>query len=527
MVPVINSPHPGVEIPEVSVADLVLAAARERADRAAMVDAATGRTITYEQLAAGVRQVAEGLAVRGFAKGEVFGIYAPNLPEYPVVFLGVAAAGGVVTTVNPTYTVEELSAQLTDAGARFLLTVPALCDRAVEAARRSGIEDVFVIGDAPGGAATPFADLLADPERTSATAVAIDPARDLVALPYSSGTTGSAKGVMLTHRNMVAILAELRGVATLGPDDRVIAVLPFFHIYGLSVLLGFSLSRGATVVSLPRFDLEAFLQALQQYRITLAYVVPPIVLALAKHPLVDRYDLSALRLVMSGAAPLDPDLQRVCAERIGCPVVQGYGLTETSVGVAGNEASPLGVRAGSAGVLLPNTQARIVDPATDQDLDVGQAGELWVHGPQVMVGYHHAPQATDLALTPDGWLRTGDLCRFDADGYLYVVDRIKELIKYKGYQVAPAELEAVLLTHPTITDAAVVPSPDPEAGEVPKAFVVTTEPLDADSLLAWVADRVAPYKKIRRIEFIDQIPKSPSGKILRRHLRDQERIRTR
>ena len=276
---------------------------------------------------------------------------------------------------------------------------------------------------------------------------------------------------------------------------------------------------------MPRFDLEEFLRVLQDQRITRALLVPPILLALAKHPLVASYDLSALELIGSGAAPLDAGLGRACAERLGCPVVQGYGLTETTTAVSSTAGAPLGPRPGSVGVLLPDTEARIVDPASGQELGTGEPGELWVRGPQVMRGYLNAELATAAVLDPDGWLRTGDLCRVDPDGYLFVVDRVKELIKYKGYQVAPAELEAVLSAHPHVADVAVVRSPDQEAGEIPKAFVVAKGPVDPEALMAWVAERVAPHKRIRRVEFVDEIPKGPYGKVLRRVLLERDRAR--
>lgn len=519
---VIRSPHPDVEIPDLPLHELVLAGAAGRRNRAAVVDGPTGRALTYAQLAAGVRQMAAGLAARGFGKGDVFAVYSPNLPEYAVAFYGVSAAGGATTTVNPLYTAGELAAQLADAGARFLLTTPPLLDRAIDAATRSGVEEVFVFGEAKG--ATPFASLL-PASGTVPPTVGIDPATDVVALPYSSGTTGLAKGVMLTHRNLVATLVQWNAVLPTGPEDRLIAVLPFFHTYGLGLLMGWALWCGATLVSMSRFDLEEFLGVLQDQRITRALLVPPILLALTKHPLVASYDLSALELIGSGAAPLDAGLERACAERLGCPVVQGYGLTETTTAVSGTAGAPLGPRHGSVGVLLPDTEARIVDPASEQELGIGEPGELWVRGPQVMRGYLNAERATAAVLDPDGWLRTGDLCRVDADGYLFVVDRVKELIKYKGYQVAPAELEAVLLAHPHVADVAVVRSPDPEAGEVPKAFVVANGPVDAEALMAWVAGRVAPHKRIRRVEFVDEIPKGPYGKVLRRILLERDRAR--
>jgi acyl-CoA synthetase (AMP-forming)/AMP-acid ligase II len=463
--------------------------------------------------------VAAGLAARGFRKGDVFAIYSPNLPEYALAFYGVSAAGGINTTISPLYTTDELTRQLDDAGARFLLTVPPFLDRALEAAGRSGVEEVFVFGQAEG--ATPFASLLEAGD--TPPQVDIDPANDLVVLPYSSGTTGVNKGVMLTHRNLVANICQGEPVLLAGEGERLIAVLPFFHIYGLVVLMCAAISRGSTLVTMPRFDLEQFLGLLQDQRITRAYVAPPIVLALAKHPLVDNYDLSSLKSVFSGAAPLDASLERACAERLDCEVVQGWGLTETSPVVTTNYNTPQGPKPGSVGVPLPNTEMRVVDPATGADVSRGETGELLVRGPQVMKGYLNAPEATAAMLDPEGWLHTGDLGTIDEQGYVFIVDRVKELIKYKGLQVAPAELEAVLLSHPAVSDAAVVRFPDEEAGEVPKAFVVASSPVEPEELMAFVAERVAPHKKVRQVEFIDEIPKAASGKILRRVLMERDR----
>jgi acyl-CoA synthetase (AMP-forming)/AMP-acid ligase II len=516
---IVLSPHPDVTIPDVALHDFVLEGAMGRADQAALIDGPSGRTLSYGQLAGGVRRVAAGLAARGFAKGDVFAIYSPNVPEYALAFYGVSAAGGVNTTISPLYTVDELVRQLTDARARFLLTVPPFLPKALEAAGRSGVEEVFVLGEGEG--ATPFADLLTAGD--TPPEVDIDPASDLVVLPYSSGTTGVNKGVMLTHRNLVANLCQ--GTPTLLADEgeRLIAVLPFFHIYGLVVLMASALSRGSTLVTMPRFDLEEFLRLLQDQRITRAYVAPPIVLALAKHPMVDKYDLSALKSVFSGAAPLDASLERACTGRLGCDVIQGWGLTETSPVVTTNYNTPQGPRPGSVGVPLPNTELRVVDPATGADVSRGETGELLVRGPQVMKGYLNQPEATAAMLDPDGWLHTGDLGTVDEHGYVFIVDRVKELIKYKGLQVAPAELEAVLLSHPEVADAAVVRFPDEQAGEVPKAFVVARNPVDPEELMAFVAERVAPHKKVRRVEFVDEIPKAASGKILRRLLMDRDR----
>ena len=516
---IFKSPHPDVALPDVALHEFVLGGAAALGDKPALIDAASGRSLSYAALAGGVPRVAAGLAARGLRPGDVVGVFMPNAPEFALAFHGTLAAGGVVTTINSLCTVQDAAFQLRDARARFLVTVPPFLDRAAPVAQLVGIEEVFVIGSARG--ATPFATLLASD--APVPRVSIDPATDLAALPYSSGTTGFPKGVMLTHRNLVANLLQTDPVHPLTAQDRVMAVLPFFHIYGMQVVLNLALRRGATLVTMPKFELEPFLGALERYRITRAFVVPPLVLALAKHPAVDRYDLSSLCGMMSGAAPLDAALETACARRVGCPLIQGYGLTEASPVTHANPFAAGTVKPGTVGPLLPNTECRIVDPVTGADLGRDEDGELLIRGPQVMSGYLNNPEATAATLDRDGWLHTGDIGHVDADGYFTIVDRLKELIKYKGFQVAPAELEAVLCTHPAVADAAVIPIADEECGEVPKAFVVLKGETSPAALIAYVAEHVAPYKKIRVIEVIEAIPKSPSGKILRRLLKERER----
>ncbi len=516
---IFRSPHDDIEIPRTPLTPFVLHRAAELGDKPALVDGPSGRVLTYRQLASAAERVAGGLAKRGFRKGDVFAIYSSNLPEYALAFHGVATAGGVVTTANPLYTEDELATQLVDAGAHFLVTVPPFLEKARAAATKAGVEEVFVFGEAEG--ATPFAALLAGGAEPPAVAIEPD---DLVVLPYSSGTTGFPKGVQLTHGNLVANIAQCFAQEIASPDDTLLAVLPFFHIYGMNVLMNMGLYAGATVVTMPRFDLEEFLRVMQDRRVTVAYLVPPIVLALAKHPLVDRYDLSSLRTIWSGAAPLGSDLAAACGARVGSAVRQGYGLTETSPVTHRNLDD--GARTGSIGQLVPNTECKIVDSASGAELGPGEHGELLIRGPQVMRGYLNNSDATAHAIDAAGWLRTGDIGYADPDGYFYIVDRAKELIKYKGYQVAPAELEALLVTHPAVADAAVIPIADEEAGEVPKAFVALKGAATADALMSFVADRVAPFKKIREVEVVDEIPKSAAGKILRRVLIERERARS-
>jgi 4-coumarate--CoA ligase len=510
-----KSPLPDVEIPELPLTSFVFAKVSEHADKVAFVEGASGRTVTYGDLLDAVQRFAGGLTARGFGPGQVLAIMAPNLPEYAVWFHGAAMTGGVVTTVNPTYTAHEVHHQLNDAGATIMVTIPMFIDTAKEAAKDTKVETIYVLGEG-GDGAEPVSELMGEP-RTEHAPVDLD---DTVVLPYSSGTTGLSKGVMLTHRNLVANVVQTVEPAGLREDETIIAVLPFFHIYGMSVLMNCGLSVGATIVTMPRFDLEQFLQLHHDHGVTRSFVAPPMVVALAKHPSIDNYDLSKLRQVFSGAAPLSAELAVEAGERIDCEVVQGYGMTELS---PVSHLTPVGgFKPGSVGVTAPNTETLIVDPESGEPRGVDLDGEIWVRGPQVMKGYLNNPGATTNTIDDDGWLHTGDIGHIDSEGHLFVVDRLKELIKFKGFQVPPAELEALLLTHPAVADAAVIGLPDDDAGEIPVGFVALRagqEATEAD-IIAFVAERVATYKQIRKVTFVDAIPKSASGKILRRVLRD-------
>ncbi|HWS56461.1 MAG TPA: 4-coumarate--CoA ligase family protein [Pyrinomonadaceae bacterium] len=519
---IFRSPLPDVRIPEVPLTEFVFEHAGGHADRAALVEGTTGRSLTYAELREAIRRAAAGLARRGLSKGDVLAIVSPNVPEFMVAFHAAATLGVVVTPVNPLYTGEEIEKQLRDSRAKCLVTIPQLLERARGAARAAGVEEVFVFGEAEG--ATPFASLLKD-DAGDPPPVEISPREDLVALPYSSGTTGVCKGVMLTHHNLVANLTQMRDAGHDWAGDTVVCFLPLFHIYGLVAVANHGLRCGATVVMLPRFDFQQLLGCMQEHRVTVAPLVPPVVLAMTKSPAVEGFDLSALRLIFSGAAPLGEALARECSARLGCDVVQGYGLTETSP--VTHIATPAHNKPGSVGPPVPNMECRVVSLETGEPLGPGAEGEICVRGPQVMKGYLNRPDATAQCVDPEGWLHTGDIGYADEDGFFYVVDRAKELIKYKGFQVAPAELEALLLTHPSVADAAVIPSPDEEAGEVPKAFVVVREGhgLTEQEVVDFVSRQVAPHKKVRLVEFAAQIPKSPSGKILRRLLVQRERER--
>lgn len=517
---IFKSPYPEVNIPAgMTLTQYVFQRAQEFGDKPAIVDGSSGRTLTYNQLVGAIRRVAVSLHQRGFAKGDVFAIYLPNLPEYAVIFHAVALLGGINTTVNPLYTAPELAKQLNDSRAKYLLTIPLFLEKAQEAVGNSKVAEIFVLGEAAG--ATPFASLLQS--EGEPPQVAINPLEDLIVLPYSSGTSGLPKGVMLTHYNLIANVCQFEDLHSVNENDNLIAILPFFHIYGMVVLMSYGLSKGTTLVTMPRFDLEQFLQLMQDYKITRAYLVPPIVLALAKHPLVDKYDLSSLKVVLSGAAPLSAAVTQACADRLNCVMCQGYGMTEMSPVTHMDSEDPSKIKLGAIGFLIPNTTAKIVDTESGAELGQNEEGEIWMNGPQKMLGYLNNPEATAASIDAEGWYHTGDVGYVDDEGYFHIVDRVKELIKYKGMQVAPAELEAVLLTNPAIIDAAVIPSPDEEAGEIPKAFVVTKDDISEEDIMAYVAAKVAPHKKIRLVEFIDQIPKSASGKILRRILVDRER----
>ncbi|EIV92846.1 AMP-binding protein [Frankia sp. QA3] len=517
-----------IEIPRGSLTGHVLGRAREHGDKVALVDATTGERLTYRELADGVDSVAGALAGLGAGPGSVVAIASHNQPSYATALFGALATGATVSPVNPVLTIDELTRHLRASRAVVVVSSDQAAEKVAKAADEAGVTHRVVLGHHDGF--VPLARLVAAGHQPPA--VELDPAVAVAMLPFSSGTTGTAKGVMLTHRNLVANIEQNAAAWPVSRDDVVAAALPFFHIYGFTIILNSALTAGATIVTLPRYRLPAFARMVQDYQVTRAFLAPPMVLDIATAPDLGDYDLSSLRVAICGAAPLDVSLAERAEERLGCLIRQGYGMTEASPGthlVPDAEVST--IPAGSVGRLVPNTEARLVDPTTGQDAPPGEPGELWVRGPQVMAGYLDNPTATVETVVAGGWLRTGDILRVDDDGVFSVVDRLKELIKYKGYQVAPAELEALLLTHPGVLDAAVVGVPHEEGGEAPKAFVTRTDArgapdgvgptaaVGADELMGWVAERVAPYKKIRYVEFVDSIPRSPTGKVLRRLLR--------
>jgi acyl-CoA synthetase (AMP-forming)/AMP-acid ligase II len=509
---IIQSPYDDVELAQVPLHAFVLDAAAARAAQPALIDGATGLVLSYRELAESVRKAAAGLVAHGVAKGDVLALCSPNCPEFVVAYFAALAAGALVTTVNPLAPPGDVIRQLAHSGARWLVTTPTLLKESIAAT--AGVRETFVFGMAAG--ATPFA-ALADAGRAGQLpAVAPD---DNAVLLYSSGTTGLPKGVLLSHRSLVANLCQTHPVHRVRSDDVLITALPLFHIFALQVTLSLGLRAGATVVIMPRFNLEDFLRLVQDYGVTRAEVVPPIVLALAREHAISRYNVSSLRLITSGAAPLSAHLARECAARLGCRVKQAYGMTELG-GATHMMPDTSGGDPASIGPPLPGTECRVIDCASGRDAEPGERGELLIRTPGAMRGYLDNQAATAATIDGDGWVHTGDVVIADREGWFTIVDRVKELIKYKGSQVAPAALEAILLAHPGVADVAVAGLPDDEAGEIPTAFVVLRQPNSATAgeLMAAVARQVAPHEKIRRVEFVSGIPKSPSGKILRRLL---------
>ena len=396
---IFTSPHEAVEIPDLSLTDYVLLRSREFGDKPALIDGPSGRTYTYAELPLLIDRLASGFAAHGLVKGDVFAIYSPNLPEYALAFHAVARLGLATTMVAPLFTDEEIIKQLKDSGAKYLLTIPQLMEKARAAAAATGIKSVFVIGEAEGS--IPFASLL---EQSGDFAkVAIDPQTDIAALPYSSGTTGFPKGVMLTHRNLVAMLRQMEAADAFSQDDTMICVVPMYHLYGLHIVANLGLSQGATIVTLPRYDLDQFLQTLEQYKVTVVPLVPPLVLALSRAPQVDNHDLSALRMIYCGAATLADNIARDCSERMGCEIRYGYGMTELSPLSHASLTDPDRHSPGSVGYCLPNTECKIVDYATGHELGPDEEGEICVRGPQVMQGYLGNAGAT-AEIDGAGWL---------------------------------------------------------------------------------------------------------------------------
>jgi acyl-CoA synthetase (AMP-forming)/AMP-acid ligase II len=513
-------PAPAIE-PSVATAALRHAAADPGA--IAVVDGATGETLTRGELAARSAALAAGLRARGVRPGDLVAVAMPNLAWWAVVAMGVWRAGAAVSPHSPLWTADESARVLERAVPRLAIAFAPIAAKIRDALAGAGLDEVelaVVGGDA--GDATPIDALLALDAGDPYAEPVLAPDH-LAAVPFSSGTGGLPKGVRLTHGNLAAG-AEQGATACRAAGDYdersvVLAGAPFFHSIGLTLMLCAPLRLGARIVTLPRPVLEPLLELVAAQRVTHVAVPPPLFDALATDPRVDDHDLSSLRMVITGGAHMHPDVESMLSERLGCVARQGYGSTESTCTIS----APLGGPStpATAGWLMPGTEARLVDPKTGADAEPGEPGELWVRGPQVMQGYHGHPEATAATLTPDGWLRTGDLVAIGDDGQLEIRDRLKELIKVKGTSVAPAEIELVLRQHPAVRDAGVVGVPAADRGEAPVAFVAVDAPVEPDELAEFAAARLAGYKRPREILVVDEVPRLPTGKLERRALRER------
>ncbi len=487
-------------------------------------------SLTFRELEGLTNAFANGLRSLGIGHGERVCLFMANCPEYVVAFFALARLGAVASPMNPSYKQREVAYQLEDSQAVAVIVQSDLLPL-VEAVG-SGLprlKHVITVGPgqpAPRPGLVRFPDLVRQSPATPITGVAIAE-DDVLALPYSSGTTGLPKGVLLTHKAFGWNNVQFIAVNRVTERDRFMVFLPFYHIYGL-MLMGGAVLSGATLVIMERFEPVECCRLVEERRITLFFAVPPVLVMLSAWPDIGRYDLKSLRHCMVGAAPVPPEVARRFREVTGVSVVQGYGLTEAGPLTHLNPVHDDSINVlDAAGLPAHDTEQKIVDIETgERELPPGEVGEVIVRGPQLMQGYWNAPEATAAALR-NGWLYTGDLGRIDEQGYLYIHDRKKEMIKYKGFGIAPAEIEALLFEHPAVADVAVVGTPDLEAGELPKAFVVLkkAERVTAGDLLAWARGRLAGYKTLHEVEFVDAIPKTASGKILRRVLKERERQR--
>lgn len=539
--PTTKSLYADVDIPDTDLYSFIFSL-RKRSfpdDKIIYRDAVTDRFYTFTDVRNAALDFGKGLrSIWDWKKGDVLALFTPNCIDTPPVMWGVHWAGGIVSPANPGYTAEELAYQLRDSGARALVTQLPFLDVARAAAKEAGIamDKVILIGDErdPTGRAKHFTSIRSTAGSSRYKQVKVDPKKDLAFLVYSSGTTGTPKGVRLSHHNIVANVSQNEGFEVKNftwEKDKVLAILPFFHIYGLTAILIQVCYMGLECVVVPKFDIEAFCQLVQKHKITFANVAPPVIVHLSKHPVCSKYDLSSIRMLNSGAAPLTRELVEAVHARLGLKVKQGYGLSETSPTTHAQLWTDWRTAVGSVGKLFPNMEARYMtssseDGASDglKEVPVGEVGELHVRGPNIFQGYHNRPEETAECLSEDGWFRTGDVGYQDKDGNFFITDRVKELIKYKGFQVPPAELEGVLLDNPLVDDVAVIGVYDDEQGtEVPRAYVVCSrspKPRDAEEIMSWLAGKVANHKRLRGgVKFVDEIPKSPSGKILRRKLK--------
>ena len=513
--------RPSIEVPLESLTFPLRQAARIFPEKTAVISPeAGGKETTYRLLEEDSSRVAASLADLGVRPGDRVALWMKNSLEFILAFYGILKAGAIVVPISTHYGYREVLHQLNVTEAKGIIAQEGLISDPGDLF--SGSRALrFIVSEGPGEqqpGTVSFASLLAGTAGQDRS-TGMDPKDTLAVLPFSSGTTGLPKGVMLTHHNLLSNLYQIVQAHEVSEGDLFLNQLPFFHIYGMTVLMGASIMAGAAQVLASRFrPLEEFLDLFETYRPTLFFTVPLIVQEFCHHPRVPRMDWLRLRYINTGGAPLSPDVQELFTRLTGVPVMQGYGLTESSPTTHVNPIRR--IKVGTIGLPLADTEDRIVDPATGAELPSPEVGELWIRGPQVMKGYYQDPEATARTLV-DGWLRTGDLARKDEEGYVTIVDRLKELIKTKGCQVAPAEIEHVLVGHPDIRDAAVIGEPHPDFGEVPVAYVALRPGavLSPETIIAYASDGLARYKRLARVEFTDAIPRSPSGKILRRLLK--------
>jgi acyl-CoA synthetase (AMP-forming)/AMP-acid ligase II len=510
------------------VHDVVLESCRQNGNKTALIDTSCDRRFTFAEYGSLVESLARGLISAGLDRGEVIAIFLPNSWEFAITYHAATLAGGIPTLLNPSYREREIRCQLDNSGAAFLITDAPLLEN-VNLAGLPCLRRVFTTRNlnkqSQNAGCEQFGNLLRLTSAKFPDAVQ-NSQETIAALPYSSGTTGLPKGVMLSHYNLVANVYQVLGpnAAMLTPDDVMLCFLPLYHIYGLTVALTLSLTLGSTLVLMPRFDAQKLCALLLQEGVTMMPVVPPAINAFCQAAEAGIFPKNhKVRWIKCGAAPLAPELARRMANLTGISVVQGYGMTEASpVTHVGYIAPPEMNRPASIGQPLVLTDCRIVD-LDGNEVAPSEPGELVMRGPQIMLGYWKEPQAT-AAVLRDGWYFSGDIVRCDADGFYYVLDRSKEMIKYKGFPVAPAEVESLLLEHPAVRDCGIAAKPDLDAGEVPCAFVVLREgfmPSDAlaKELCDFVADRLSRHKQPREVRFVEVVPRTPSGKILRRELR--------
>ncbi|CAK8561111.1 unnamed protein product [Lathyrus sativus] len=492
----------------------------------AFIDASTGRHLTYTQLWRCVEALTSSLSNMGIKKGDVVLLLSPNSIYFPVVCLSVMSLGAIITTINPLNTAREIAKQIADSKPVLAFTISPLVSKINEASPTLPITLMDVDGESSSSSSSSSSNLNTleemikkEPElRTVRERINQD---DTAILLYSSGTTGPSKGVVSSHKNLIAMVQN--ALTRFRKQETFICTVPMFHIYGLAVFAMGLLAVGSTIVILSKFEIHHLLSSIERYRVNFLPLVPPILVIMLNNAdaLKRKYDLSSLHTVLCGGAPLSKEVIEEFIEKYGNVVIrQGYAMTESSGVGSSTDCLEESQKYGTAGLLACSTEAMIVDTETGEPLPVNRTGELWLRGPSIMKGYFNNEEATKSTLTSDGWLKTGDICYFDCDGFLFVVDRLKELIKYKGYQVPPAELEALLLTHPAILDAAVIPYPDEATGQYPMAYVVRKDGshISDGQIMEFVAGQVAPYKKIRKVAFISSIPKNQSGKVLRKDL---------